>query len=187
MTKKRTPDSLSHACELVGRFLHYFSRVELQLDDAIVKLFKLDLKTAPIITANIDFSRKLNIVRTAVNRQQKPKGQGILSIDADNTFKRIASMNDDRQVVAHSAFESEADGVKFRRAVAKKHLRHDDPHWTEKDFKDRFAKLQTLEGELKLIVGEIEPDRILWPAGTRFLLGEPVFLTSFSDDGWLRK
>jgi hypothetical protein len=48
-----TNDRLAHACELVGRFFYHFSRMELQLDTAIAKLFKLDPLYAPIVTANI--------------------------------------------------------------------------------------------------------------------------------------
>ena len=55
-------DPLTRACELVGRFLYYFGRVEAQLDEAITKLFKLDATQAPIITSNIDFAKKANIV-----------------------------------------------------------------------------------------------------------------------------
>jgi hypothetical protein len=61
-------DPPARACELVGRFFYHFGRVELQLDAAITKLFKLDPVYAPIITANIDFVRKLNIAETAARQ-----------------------------------------------------------------------------------------------------------------------
>ena len=185
MTKCEEPDPFTRACELVGRFLYYFSRVELQLDDAITKLFKLDANTAPIVTANIDFFKKLNIVQTAVNHQQRAKPGGLLSVDTDETFKGIASVNNYRQVVAHSAFEpAPTGGVKFKRTIAKGTLQHEDPHWTETDFETRFSSLQRLETDLRGIVGEIEPDRVDWPIASRFL-GLPAHLIPFSGDEWL--
>jgi hypothetical protein len=165
MTDGGTPD-LAHACELVGRFFYFFSRVELELNNAVIKLFKLDPESGPIITANIDFIKKLYIVRAAVNYQQEtgePKGR--LTVDTAKTFKDITVMNDKRQVVAHCAFEPECSGgVQFKRTIAKKELKRDDPHWTKEEFEDRFKTLQRLEGELKQIINELKPDRIQWPS-----------------------
>ena len=98
-------DPLARACELVGRYLYYFSRVEAQLDEAITKLFKLNPETAPIVTANIDFNKKRYIVHSAVNYQKSKSGKPVENVD--KTFGKIASENDERQVVAHSAFEAD--------------------------------------------------------------------------------
>jgi hypothetical protein len=180
-------DPLNRACELVGRFLYYFSRVEARLDEAITKLFKLDPETAPIVTANLDFHRKLYIVRSAVNYQNPKSTTPIKNVD--ETFSQIDTQNNGRQVVAHCSFEADpSDGVKFKRVVAKKEMKSDDPHWTEKDFEGRFATLQRLEGELAEIVRKIEPDRIVWPTASAYGWGThlPAVLTALGiGNSWM--
>ncbi len=94
---------LSRACELVGRFLYHFSRVEMQLNEAIIKLFKLDPEAGAIITANIEFFKKLYIVQCAVSYQESKSTSPIANVE--KIFNRIASENQARQIVAHSAFE----------------------------------------------------------------------------------
>jgi hypothetical protein len=103
MSKTDDPKLLKRACELVGRFLYHFSRVEQQLDAAITKLFKLDSQYAPIVTANFDFYKKLQVVRCAVDLQTKA-GKQIRN--AKKTLGGIEAINNDRQVVAHSPFEN---------------------------------------------------------------------------------
>jgi hypothetical protein len=158
-----TGEPLTRACELVGRFFYHFGRVDLQLDEAITKLFKLDPAYAPIITSNIDFVRKVNIVEAAVALQAN-SGKPI-SVDVEKIFGTIRGMNNPpRQVVAHSPFEETKAGVQFKRTVAKGgELKAEDPLWTETKFEEHFKTLQRLEGELTQIIGELEPDRIKWP------------------------
>jgi hypothetical protein len=131
------------------------------LDAAITKLFKLDPAYAPIITANIDFVRKLNIAETAARLSGKS-----ISIDAGKTFDTIRGLNNPpRQVVAHSPFDEaeDGDGVQFKRTIAKGELKTEDPLWTERQFEEHFNTLQRLEGELQQLVTELEPERIKWP------------------------
>jgi len=157
-------EPLTRACELVGRFLYHFSRVEQQLDLAITKLFKLDPEYAPIVTANIDFSRKVNIVQTAVGLQVQKSGKSF-SIDVDKTFGAIKGMNDPpRQTVAHSLFDAgEPDGVQFKRTVARGKLDVKDPFWRQTEFEKHFSILRRLQTELQTIIVELEPERIEWP------------------------
>lgn len=145
----------------MGRFLYHFSLVEQQLDAAITKLFKLDPEYAPIVTANFDFYKKLQVMRCAVDLQTKA-GKQIRK--AKRTFSGIGEMNDDRQVVVHSAFgPAEPDGVQFRRRVAKGKLKSEALLWSEKELEQRFKKLQRLETSLKQIIVELEPEQIKWP------------------------
>jgi 3-methyladenine DNA glycosylase/8-oxoguanine DNA glycosylase len=154
-------DPLARACELVGRFVYYFSRVEQQLDAAITKLFKLDPAYAPIVTANLDFYKKLQVVQCAVDLQTKA---GMQITNAKRTLNRVAEVNNDRQVVAHSPFDAgDPDGVQFKRTVAKGQLKIEACHWTEKEFEQRFKKLKRLEANLEQIIKKLEPKKIKWP------------------------
>jgi hypothetical protein len=59
MSKDRNEqdDPLARACELVGRFLYHFGRVERKIDDAVTKLLGLNDKLTPVVTA-IDFAKE---------------------------------------------------------------------------------------------------------------------------------
>jgi hypothetical protein len=151
-------DPIARACELVGRFAYHFSRLEEQLNSAIIRLFKLDETTADIITANIDFARKLNIVQSAVNEQNARADQATLKKLIEDTFAGIFAVNMERQIVAHSAFEPHTmGGVQFKRTVARGHLNRMDPHWSEDKFKSEFDKMQRLERNLEDILRQIKP------------------------------
>lgn len=163
---------LAKTCELVGRFLYHFSRVEAQLDDAITALFKLEPNAARIIAANTDFNRKRYIVQSAVDQLLKNQKFPLDAKDVDKTFGRINAVNDARIVVAHSAFDPDPkDGVKFRRTVAKAELKDEDPHWTEQKFEQHFETLEKLESELREIISKLKPEQVIWPSvATTFLL-----------------
>jgi hypothetical protein len=158
-----TPDPLAHACELVGRLFYHFSRMELQLDAAIAKLFKLDPLYAPIVTANMSFMKKIDTVRCALS-------QGKFSIDAEKTINAIISINEKQRVVAaHYAFDPIPGGVEFAvefaRVTAKKELGTKSDRWTETQFRACFKQLEQLESDLKRIISELEPEKVVWPPG----------------------
>jgi hypothetical protein len=105
-------DPLARACELVGRFLYKFSRLEEELNSAIAVLFKLDEAGTEIITANVDLFRKISIVHSAVNEQNAGPDQTWLIKEIKETFASLAKINDERQIIAHNAFEpSDKGGV----------------------------------------------------------------------------
>jgi len=160
-----TNDPLARVCELVGRFFYHFSRMELQLDTAIAKLFKLDPLYAPIVTANMSFMNKVYALRSALTQ---------LGIDADATIKDIITINDQQRVViAHGAFEPEQNGVTFTRVTAKKELKAEPCNLKEAEFQAFFQKLEQLEGDLKKIIPELEPEKVVWPPGG-YVLSEDV-------------
>jgi hypothetical protein len=63
---------LEEACMLVGRFMHYFGRIERKIDQAVVKLLDLDDKITPVVTA-IDFAKKLRLIKISVDTQIKDR------------------------------------------------------------------------------------------------------------------
>jgi hypothetical protein len=151
-------DPIARACELVGRFAYHFSRLEEQLNSAIIRLFKLDETTADIITANIDFARKLNIVQSALNEQNASRERERVRKEIKKTFADISTVNMDRQIAAHSAFEThEMGGVQFKRTVARGHLNRMDPHWSEAKFQSEFEKMERLERALESLLRKIKP------------------------------
>src|ERR1700730_17465819 len=138
-------DQVARTCELVGRFAYLFAQLEEQLNFAITKLFKLEAPTAEIITANIDFARKLNIVQSALNEQSAAPEPAALRETIKTLFGNLFAVNDERQVVAHSTFEPHPQGgVKFKRTIARGRLNRVDPHWTEAKFQKEFDRMKAL-------------------------------------------
>ncbi len=66
-----TTGSLDRADVLVGRFFRLFGAIELELNEAIRKLFELSNDSAETICANLEFFKKVNIVRSALSDQDK--------------------------------------------------------------------------------------------------------------------
>jgi hypothetical protein len=69
MTSASEYTPLDRADLLVGRFFRHFGTIEAELNDAIRKLFELSPESAETVCANIDFYRKVHIVRSALTDQ----------------------------------------------------------------------------------------------------------------------
>jgi hypothetical protein len=65
-------DPLEAACRLVGRFQYHFGRIEQKIDQGVIKLLDLDDKAGPIVTASVDFAKKLNLLWAVANQQADP-------------------------------------------------------------------------------------------------------------------
>jgi hypothetical protein len=125
------PAPLERADLLVGRFFRYFGAIEVELNDAIRKLFELTPANAETVCANIDFFRKLHIVRSALTDQD---ATGEHKEKIKKLFSRIADINNRRLVAAHANFESnDSDGVVFHRVTATTGLQRNRLVWTESD------------------------------------------------------
>jgi hypothetical protein len=149
-------EGLERAYLLVGRFQYHFARVEQKVDQAVIKLLDLDDKAGSIVTGSVDFTKKLNLVRTAAYQQaQNAKDKEF----SEETCDRVFSINNDRLLVIHSSFEPAPDGgVHFRRTVARDgRVRIDDPVWSDKEFLQRYEKMAALETDLNTLILRIKP------------------------------
>jgi hypothetical protein len=161
-------DPLGTACELVGRFLYHFAGVERRIDAAIAKLFELTDEAAAILTANIDFNRKLNLIETIVDEQasEKPKKWRSDATVLLNAIRRVNSPP--RQIVAHSSFEPAENGsVRFTRTEAKGKLKRGEPIWTKETFEKYFGDMDRHAVKLDHLVADLKPVR----SPTYFVLG----------------
>jgi hypothetical protein len=146
-------DPLSIACELVGQFQYHFARIEQALNVGIATLFGLNDIASDIICANLDFMRKVYIVRSQVIMQFKDRDEYMISL-----LGRISRINEPhRQTVIHSRFEPHEGGVKFTRLIAKQGLEHSPHIWPKKKFDDLCATMDGLARELEQIVKDLEP------------------------------
>src|SRR3974390_657594 len=131
------------------------------IDAAVAKLFALEDFTAAIITANIAFARKINGVTSAVHQQNERSDEKWLTDEIKTTFSAVMEMNNERNIVAHSPFESHTGGgVEFDRTVAKARLKMEAIIWTETDFAARFEKMRRLEISLENVLRHIQPHSV---------------------------
>jgi hypothetical protein len=124
----------------------------------VAHLFKLEEHATQIVTESLDFSRKVSVVRSAVNEQNLSPDQEWIRNEIKDTFGAILAMNDQRLAAAHSAFEpGQAGGVRFRRATACDELRRLDPYWDEAKFAKDHEAMKNLERKLVGVLRHTEP------------------------------
>ena len=104
-------DDLGQACELVGRFLFHFAGVERRIDAAVAKLFELTDDAADTLTANIDFSRKVNLIKTMVDLQASDKAPAWRTNGSD-LLNAIRGINDPhRQTIPNPSKNRSNHGI----------------------------------------------------------------------------
>jgi hypothetical protein len=152
------PDPLERACSLVGRFLYHFSRVEQKIDQAIIKLLDIDEKGAPVVAGGIDFFRKLNLVRTCACEQASNPGDKQFS---ENVCIDVLTINNYRQIVAHSSFEpASGGGVQFKRTESKDGRVRTLDRFGLIQISPKYAKMSALESQLDRLIQVIKPTEI---------------------------
>jgi hypothetical protein len=157
-TENENNEALQAAFRQVGEFLYHFSLLEQEIDDGIGKLLGIGAGAVDIVTANMDFGRKVNVLRSAedfkaampdTEREKKLK----------DTFSDIMALNDERKIVAHCSFSyvKQPGTVVFRRAVAAKELRVENIEWDDKKFKESFKKAERVRASVHQLIEEMKP------------------------------
>lgn len=158
MANDNSNNSLTDSADLlVRRFFRHFGAIEIELNEAIQKLFDLPPDSTETVCANIDFFRKVHIVRSALSDQDT---DGLHTENIRKLFSRIAEANNRRLVAAHAAFDANGDdGVVFHRVTAKTGLKRLAVTWTERDCTALFAEMAAIRSELHVIAQTIAPYR----------------------------
>jgi hypothetical protein len=158
-----TPDSkkddlLQAAFRQVGKLLYHFSLLEQEIDKGIGKLLGIGAGAVDIVTVNIDFVRKVKILRSAEDFNAAIPNTAREKKLTD-TYKGILALNEDRKIVAHCTFTfgNEAGTVVFRRAVAEKALKVEPIEWDDKEFQESFTKADKLRASLHQLIEEMTP------------------------------
>jgi hypothetical protein len=174
--ESKPENKLARACRLVGLFQYHFARIEQKIDQGVIKLLDLDDKAGLIVTSSMDFFKKLNLL-WAVAYEQATNDKARKFVD--RTFKDVAGVNTDRQLVIHSSFEPAPNGdVQFNRTVPPRdgRFRVDDQVWAKKKFDDRYTKMKKLDGDLHTLVDMIKPAPVEGVITWLSALSEPVAL-----------
>lgn len=143
---------------MIGRFLWHFSKIEDALDRGIQRMFELHEAPSRVIVANIDYSRKISILRSAIIEQSGSNKRKELK-DLINPLKLAMEANNDRIIVAHCSFTPVLSGIKFTRVVAKDGLSIVEIEWSFDQFSEKFARMDRIALELENMVQGISPLR----------------------------
>jgi len=151
-------DALQAAFQQVGEFLYHFSLLEQQIDDGVGKLLGIGTGAVDIVTANMEFARKVSVLRSAENFKAAMPDEARKKTLKD-TFGAIMALNDQRKIVAHCSFSpgKESGTVMFRRAVASKELKVETIEWSNKQFKDSFEEAKRITAGLRQLVDGMKP------------------------------
>jgi hypothetical protein len=136
--------------------MYHFALVEQKIDQAVIKLLKLDMKCAPIVGL-LDFARKVeDLVRVnALLQASKRRDKDFVN----DVCGRAHTVNGYRRIIAHASFKPvHGGGVLFSRvATAKGSVRPVSEPWTDTDFAGRYAEMTTLEADLDKLIELVKP------------------------------
>jgi hypothetical protein len=87
----------------VGRFLHSFAILEASANDLFEKLFNLNATFFLLLVPQLDFSKRLELIRLALRRKE---------VNVKGLFLPISDLIEVRNIVAHSAFGPDDVGAR---------------------------------------------------------------------------
>ncbi|GEL44190.1 hypothetical protein MEX01_47810 [Methylorubrum extorquens] len=149
---------IDEACLLVGKFLYNFSIMEKGVDAAIYKLFDLQPEYAPIISLNMDFARKVNILQNAsvmrIFDQNETERQKF-----DKLTSQMFGINQPfRARIAHAPFEPDGkDAVIFAGTKTKNGKQVAGLRITRQTFNDLFGEMRQIVAEMRDVLAKIRP------------------------------
>jgi hypothetical protein len=147
--------------EAVGRFLCIFSELEHELGEAVKVIFKVqDQEAADAIGALADFTKKVNLVKSAVDFARRSSGEelsGEWKKSAQATLNAILAVNTkERVLLVHSRLQPQTDGsVVITRLTAQGTLKIDKKTWTQEDFRKKYTQIEDLINEVRAITKEL--------------------------------
>jgi hypothetical protein len=153
--KKMKQMAASTTYKLVGEFVNHWNLLESTINNAIVKLSKLDEVHGVIITANLNFQTKMNILTTLIDLlgQSKPEHW---KETARKTISTIRTFYGWRNLVVHYVIEPiDNKQVKFLKVSAKGKLNFPDTTRTKQQFRDGFAELVSAWQTINKIADEL--------------------------------
>ena len=113
--------SVEQTYTLVGEFMASFAYLESELNRSVERLLGLGTLEGSIVTANIMFGAKANILLVAA---QVKSAQGVAWTEAAvRDIEKVAKMGTQRNIIAHNMFGPDPNGrVRFLMTKAKNKL-----------------------------------------------------------------
>jgi hypothetical protein len=140
---------LERAWRHVGRFMWSFSIVEGFVDEVLVSMFSLNATGSLILLKSLDLGRKLTAIQIALERQG--------ATEHVNTIKRVRKLSGIRNVIAHSAFTEDNDGLLFDYIGSKYNLSVPDERYTYTHLDSFHDEMNKLRDRLAVMPASFKP------------------------------
>jgi hypothetical protein len=134
---------------LVGQFLNQWAALEATINNAIQTAFQITSIQEVVITRNMQFRDKINVLRTVCDLCVPEPD----CAHYKNRLVAISKYSAHRNMVAHDAFHVDdadgADGVMFVSAKAKGRFELPIVRWSIAEFQRRIAEIEAFDHEME--------------------------------------
>ena len=138
----------------VGEFLNWFSQLELQMDEAIIRILGIEVSAGRLLLSYVPCRNKCEFLKKLSNLRELGLGNQERE-DAKKITSWVQSLHDERNVLAHSFFRADAGGVRFLKA--EKTLGPDmSRHYSDERFIEFRNEMADLWGRLAQVSARIE-------------------------------
>jgi hypothetical protein len=154
-------DPTMQAHEAIGRFSCIFSELDYELGETAKVIFRLtDHEAADAIVALADFTKKVNLIKSALEFARRPDRTELpkqWKQAAQKTLSKILTVNtNDRVQLAHSRLQPQSNGsVLVTRLTAQGQLKIEQIIWTQDDFRNKCSGIEKLINDLKDIRNQL--------------------------------
>lgn len=134
---------------LVGQFLQQWAAIELGMQNVIGEALEIKSISLSILSANIRFRDKANILRTLIDVSDH-----VFDADKKEHFKKVirelAEYSATRNMIAHDPFLATEDGLgtEFITVKAKGNFARPEIIWKAREFREAVKKLRQFSDEL---------------------------------------
>jgi hypothetical protein len=139
MTEFQDLDPETRAFAMVGQFLQTYAKMEEALHDAIGTALSIDQIKMKILAVNIDFSKKVQILRTLIDISESFTDEERKT--AKSECKKMITFAENRNIVAHTYFGPDCTnkGVEFKTVKASGDFSADGKIWLDDEFLRELA------------------------------------------------
>jgi hypothetical protein len=144
-------DPETRAFAMVGQFLQTYAKMEEALHDAIGTALSIDPIKMKILAVNIEFSKKIQILRTLIDISESFTDDEIT--DKKSKCKKMITFAENRNIVAHTYFgpDSTNKGVEFKNVKASGEFSMNGKVWLDEQFLHDIAQAVDFEKLLREI------------------------------------
>lgn len=102
----------------VGEFLNWFSQLELKIDDSILRVLGIEPIAGRLLLAYVPCRNKCEFLKKLAGLSELNFSSEEKNL-AKTVISRIQTLHDTRNILAHSFFKAESEGVRFLKAEKK--------------------------------------------------------------------
>jgi hypothetical protein len=145
--RKARSKSENEVWSYIGRFITGFALVEYQVNELFHALINVDYPALILLTYTLDLRKRLELIQIIL------KSRGI---DESATFKRVHSLHDLRNVIAHWPFSKDEDGLWCDFIDKYRHLDFGKPTTKDRDRVIKFAEFDSYDADASELYDKLE-------------------------------